>query len=234
MSTMTHGRYVAALIADPARSVILTTLLDGRALPAGELAYAAGITAQTASTHLSKLLSGGLVTVVNQGRHRYFRLAGPDVASALEALSAIAPPSPVRRPTISPEARKLKDARCCYDHLAGRLGVAITDALVQRGFIVEAGKQFKVTSTGEVWLLKIGLDVSAMRPGRLGIAKCCLDWTERKPHVGGPLGAALLELWRERDWLRRLPASREIALTQLGFRWFKENLGIDAHAADAT
>jgi DNA-binding transcriptional ArsR family regulator len=123
---------VASLIADPARAVMLVGLVDGRALPAGELAYSAGVTPQTASSHLAKLVDGGLLAVEREGRHRYYRLAGAHVAQALEQLAAIRPAEPVRRKAVTANARELSFARCCYDHLAGRLGVAVTDALKRR------------------------------------------------------------------------------------------------------
>ena len=125
---------IAALIADPARAVMLSTLLDGRPLPAGELAYASGVTAQTASSHLAKLLAGGLVSVETEGRHRYYRLAGSHIAQALEGLAAIPPTGPVRRKALTADAKALRFARCCYDHLAGQLGVAVTEAVRARGF----------------------------------------------------------------------------------------------------
>ncbi len=150
---------VAALIADPARALMLTALLDGRALPAGELAYASGITAQTASSHLAKLLAGGLLAVEQEGRHRYYRLAGAHIAQALEQLAAIRPAGPVRRKALSPEARELRFARCCYDHLAGQLGVAVTRSLIARGFITPApAKQFEITPAGARWFATLGLD----------------------------------------------------------------------------
>lgn len=227
MTMMTNGRHAAALIADPARSIILTTLLDGRALPAGELAYAAGITAQTASSHLGKLLAGGLVLMESQGRHHYYRLAGPDVASAMEALAAILPPMPARQKTLDPDARRLQLARCCYDHLAGRLGVAITGALVDRVILAIDGEGYRVTSDGRAWLLQeLDIDIDSLQPGRSGIAKRCLDWTERRHHVGGPLGAALLTAWCSRGWLRSLPNSREVVMPHAGIDGFAALIGL--------
>src|SRR5699024_3681785 len=128
----------ASLIADPTRMLMLSALLDGRALPAGELAYAAGISPQTTSAHLNKLLAGGFLSLEKEGRHRYYRLAGSHIAEAIEQLAAIHPPGPPRRKALSPEARDLRFARCCYNHLAGRLGVSITRQLCDRGLIVAA------------------------------------------------------------------------------------------------
>ena len=218
----------AFLIADPARSAMLMSLVDGRARPAGELAFAAGITAQTASSHLAKLLAGGLLTVETEGRHRYYRLAGSHVAAALETLASIGPEQPVRRRPLSGDAQRLLFARCCYDHLAGRLGVAITQALVARGCLVEAGgKQFEVTAEGAAWFARLGLDVASIKPGRHGIARQCLDWTEREHHVAGPLGTRLMTALCERGWLVRSKTSRAVQVTPQGAASFRETLGID-------
>jgi DNA-binding transcriptional ArsR family regulator len=213
----------ASLIADPTRSVILSVLLDGRALPAGELAYAAGVTAQTASSHLAKLLAGGLVILETQGRHRYYRLTGPHVAYALEQLAAIRPADMGKRKALSSEAKQLRYARCCYDHLAGRLGVAVTAALQARGFIVPApDKRFEVTSAGAAWFASIGLALGT--PGLS--ARQCLDWTERKHHLAGPLGVALLRALCRNGWLRRANDSRAVRLTPKGRTALRNQLGI--------
>jgi DNA-binding transcriptional ArsR family regulator len=182
----------ASLIADPARAAMLTALLDGRALPAGELAYASNVTPQTASSHLAKLLVGGLLAVETEGRHRYYRLAGSHVAQALEQLAAIRSREPVRRKALSPRARELRFCRCCYDHLAGQVGVAVAGGLQARGFIVAAAdKQFRVTPGGAEWFATVGLDIHTLKPTRRGIARQCLDWTERSHHLAGPLGIGL-------------------------------------------
>lgn len=217
----------AFLIADPARAAMLMVLADGRALPAGELAHAAGVTAQTASSHLAKLLDGGLLSVEQQGRHRYYRLADPQVALALESLALIGATRPVRRTTPTRDARKLRLARCCYDHLAGQAGVAITQGLMQRGFLVPAcGKTFDVTSAGAAWFASMGLDIDALRPGRHAIARQCLDWTERRHHLAGPLGVGLFELLCSKGWLRRARASREVQITPDGWTGLREQLGL--------
>jgi DNA-binding transcriptional ArsR family regulator len=219
---------VAALIADPARAAILAALLDGRARPAGELAYAAGVTAQTASSHLAKLLDGGLIAVETEGRHRYYRLAGDHVSQVLEMLASIQPPGPVRRKALTPEARRLRFARCCYDHLAGRLGVAVADALIERRIIVAApDKLFEVTAAGRSWFAGIGLDTAAIASTRRGIARQCLDWTERTHHVGGPLGIQLMTILCRHKWLRRASDSRAVHVTPDGQRELKRRLGIE-------
>jgi DNA-binding transcriptional ArsR family regulator len=218
---------VAALIADPARAAMLTALLDGRALPAGELAYAAGVTAQTASAHLAKLLDGGLLSVETEGRHRYYRLAGAHIAQALEHLAAIRPAGPVRRKALDARGQELRFARCCYDHLAGHLGVAVTRALQERGFIVAAAdKRFAVTPAGAAWFGGIGVDVAALKPGRRGLARQCLDWTERTHHLAGPLGVRFMMALCARGWLRRVPNSRAVRLTPSGRTELQRQLGV--------
>lgn len=223
---------VAFLIADPARAAMLIALVDGRALPAGELAYAAGVTAQTASAHLAKLLDGGLLTVEKEGRHRYYRLAGPQVAHALEHLAAVR--EPVRRKPLCRQGQDLRFARRCYDHLAGKLGVAVASGLQARGFMVaKEGKRFSVTHSGSKWFASMGLDVDALNPGRHGIARQCLDWTERRHHLGGPLGVQFMAMLCSRNWLLRSDSSREIRVTAQGKDELERHLGIDLEAVAA-
>ncbi|MFM0739205.1 helix-turn-helix domain-containing protein [Paraburkholderia xenovorans] len=223
----------AFLIADAARAAMLMALADGRARPAGELAYAAGVTPQTASSHLAKLLDGGLVVVEKQGRHRYYRLADPQVALALESLASIGKPPTVRRKAPSRDAEKLRFARCCYDHLAGKVGVAITHTLTARGFLAAApDKRFEVTDAGRTWLRTLGLDIDATRPGRYGIARQCLDWTERQHHLAGPLGVALLELLCTKGWLMRNRASRSVQITPEGWTGLRQQFGLTPDAIE--
>ncbi|QGZ63148.1 ArsR/SmtB family transcription factor [Paraburkholderia acidisoli] len=217
----------AFLIADPARAAMLMALADGRALPAGELAYAAGVTAQTASSHLAKLLDGGLLAVEKEGRHRYYRLADAQVGALLESLATVGARATIRRKPLGQEARTLRFARCCYDHLAGQLGVAITGRLTEAGLIAEhADKRFVVTAAGTQWFGDLGLDVAMLKPGRLGIARQCLDWTERQHHLAGPLGVAWLALMCERGWMRRQEGSRAVLVTQPGWRDLRDRLGL--------
>jgi DNA-binding transcriptional ArsR family regulator len=219
----------AALIADPARTAMLMMLVDGRARPAGELAFAAGVTAQTASSHLGKLLAGDLVLVETEGRHRYYRLAGPHVATVLENLAFIGPVETTRRRAPSRDAQRLQLARCCYDHLAGRLGVAVTHGLQARGFLrPSAEKRYEVTPRGVEWFSRMGLDVTKLKPNRRGLARQCLDWTEREHHVAGPLGAQLMSVLCANGWLRRSESSRTVKVTPKGWNCLKEQLGIDA------
>ncbi|MFG1943318.1 ArsR/SmtB family transcription factor [Nonomuraea sp. NPDC048826] len=203
---------VAALIADPTRAAILTALLDGRALAAGELAALAGVSAATASAHLARLLDGGLVGVVRQGRHRYYRLAGHEIAEVLEVLARVSARPPVRSLRQSRQARLLEEARTCYDHLAGRAGVALLDAL--RGHGCLDGE--RVTPGGESLLAELGVDVERARRARRRFAPECLDWTERRAHLGGALGAAVTEVLLERGWYRRGSMPRAVVLTDEG------------------
>ena len=223
----------AFLFADPARASMLMALVDGRALPAGELAYAAGVTAQTASTHLAKLLAGGLVEVEAQGRHRYYRLGGSHVALLLENLASITPPSRPRIKPLSADARKLRFARCCYDHLAGQLGVAVTQALERRGVIVAAtDKQFEVSPAGMDWFARMGLNVPDLQPTRRGLARQCLDWSERQHHLAGPLGVQWMKLLCAKGWLRRVKATRAVQVTPQGWAWLKDELGIEGRLGE--
>ena len=222
---------VAALIGDPARAGILTALADGRALPAGELAMSAGLSPSAASAHLTKLLEGGLLALEREGRHRYYRLAGSGIADALESLALIAGRSSRAAVVRSPQAEALRHARCCYDHLAGELGVGIAVALEDRGLIasVGPGKRVDVTPAGVTWFEAVfGIDVRKLRPGRHGLACRCLDWTERRHHLAGPLGTRLLQRCFELGWLRRTPRSRAVRLTPKGRDSLQAHLGVGA------
>ncbi|QXE07288.1 winged helix-turn-helix domain-containing protein [Paraburkholderia sprentiae WSM5005] len=217
----------AFLIADAARAAMLMSLADGRALPAGELAHAAGVTPQTASSHLAKLLHGGLVCVEKQGRHRYYKIASPQVAVALESLASIAPQRPSRRNALGRNAESLRFARCCYDHLAGKAGVAITQKLMTKGFLSIAGdKRLDVTPTGAAWFATLGINISDMKRGRHGIAHQCMDWTEREHHLAGPLGVGLLDLLCEKGWFRRSRRSPSVEVTPVGWTGLWEQLGL--------
>lgn len=224
----------AFLIADPARTAMLMALVDGRAWPAGELAYAAGVSAQTASSHLKKLVTGGLLTVETQGRHRYYRLAGAQVVATLKHLASIGPVRHVRRKAPHPETERLRFARCCYDHLAGQLGVEITKRLLQRGYLaIGDGKAYAVTPVGIEWFGRLGLDITRLRPRRHGIARQCLDWTEREHHLAGPLGTQLMTFLCEHNWLRRPPSSRAVEITPKGWKELQRHLGIDKQTMKA-
>ncbi|TQS42722.1 winged helix-turn-helix transcriptional regulator [Cryptosporangium phraense] len=192
--------FAARLLADPSRSAMLTLLLDGRAHPAGALARAAGIGRPAASAHLKQLVEAGYVEVVAQGRHRYHRIARPEVALAVESLALIAPPVPVRSLKQSTAARRLAAARTCYDHLAGRAGVRLRDALVDHG-VVAADNSVPPRAAARLAELHIPLD--ALQRARRPLVRECLDWTERRPHLAGALPAALLDALVGRRWLVR-------------------------------
>src|SRR5262245_14010213 len=216
----------AALIADPARAAMLVELLEGRALTAGELARAADVSAQSASLHLGKLVDGGMLVVQPQGRHRYYRMAGPEVGSALEALGVIATVRPSGRMPRKPNDEALCFARTCYDHLAGTIGVELTAALERHGILVPAGaRDYSLGPDATPWLASRGIDIGERRSQRRPLARRCLDWTERRPHVGGLLGARLLATFFERAWVQRIHRTRALRITDRGIRALEE-LGV--------
>jgi DNA-binding transcriptional ArsR family regulator len=225
---------IAELIGDRARAEMLTALLDGRALAAGELAAAAGITASTASAHLARLGDAGLVVGVRQGRHRYFRLAGPEVAQLIEALAGAAARhtgTPLRP---GPRDAALREARVCYDHLAGAQAVRAADALIARGLLVDRDGQWSVGEGGLAWFERtLGLDVATLRAGRRPLCRSCLDWSERRPHLAGALGAALLERVLALHWARRLEGSRVVCFTPAGELAWRAHFAAPASAAGA-
>ncbi len=199
---------IAALIGEPARAAMLTALMDGLALPAGELAELAGVSPQTASAHLTKLLEGGLLSVETHGRHRYHRLSSPQVAVALEALMTISPAPRSRSRAHKDQA--LGFARTCYDHLAGWLGVELAHTLEANGWIVKTNLEYRVTEIGRVKLEHFGLDASSLT------GRACLDWTERRHHIGGALGRAIAARLLELNWVARHPSSRALRVTETG------------------
>jgi DNA-binding transcriptional ArsR family regulator len=214
----------ARLIGEPARAAMLDALLSGEALAAGELARAARVRPATASGHLTRLRAAGLVDVVSAGRHRYYRLAAPEVAEALEALSLLGSAAPVRSLRGSRRAAAMALARTCYDHLAGKVGVAVCDALVSRGALVAGGDGYLLAPAGGELLDRLGVVVE---PGRRHFARPCLDFTERRPHLAGALGAALCGRLMDLRWLvRRVPGERALRLTDEGRTGLAETFGI--------
>ena len=219
----------AALIGNPGRVAMLGALMDGRALPATELAAAAGLSAAGASEHLAQLLAGGLVTVIREGRHRYYRLANEHVASVLEGLATLGHARPGPQTTAKRQRdNPLRFARTCYDHLAGESGVLIASALQDRMLLVPGeGKRFLVTPAGAQWFAdKLGIEVGALKPARHGIACGCLDWTERRYHLAGPLGASLLRRCFDLRLLRRGKEHRAVSVTAAGARFLASELGV--------
>lgn len=221
---------IAALLADPAREAMLVALADGRALPAGELAKAAGVTPQSASGHLRKMIEGGIVSVWSQGRFRYYRLANEQVGAALETLATIAQTEPRRIAAVRTMPPHLRAARCCYTHIAGRLGVALADALVKGGIVATEGDRVVLTAAGARWAEVTGFppNASRARPGNL---RLCLDWTERRFHFAGSLPSALLRYLLETRRLER-GGERSLTVTRLGKAWFDE-LGVKADESSA-
>ncbi|WP_320783456.1 winged helix-turn-helix domain-containing protein [Streptomyces sp. CRN 30] len=234
----------AALIADPSRALMLKCLADGRVLPASALAGEAGVSAATASAHLAKLVEGDFVTVSRQGRHRYYRLAGPDVSAALEALALIAPPLPVTSLKQSNRTNALHLARTCYDHLAGQLGTGLMGALLDRGVLtghdgvhrpVQAvhdrpasyGRDihYVLTDSGRAQLGELGVDTDRLPPRRPAV-RYCVDWSEHRHHLAGGLGAVLTARLFQLDWIRWGAAPRVVRVTEEGAAGLERSLGL--------
>ncbi|WP_280235637.1 ArsR/SmtB family transcription factor [Nocardia cyriacigeorgica] len=234
----------AALIADPSRAVMLKCLADGRTLPASALAGEAAVSAATASAHLAKLVEGRLVTVARKGRHRYYRLAGSDVSAALEALALIAPPLPITSLRESNRTNALHRSRTCYDHLAGQLGVALLQALLDRGILTgydgvhrpeDAVRdrpsayghdiRYELTDTGRERLGELGIDTDRLPPRRPAI-RYCVDWSEHRHHLAGGLGAALTTRLFDLGWVRWGVAPRLVHLTDHGAAGLEQSLGL--------
>lgn len=215
---MSRDRDFAAVgkaLAAPARSVLLNLLMDGTHRPAGELARAAGVGASTASEHLAVLVEAELVACEARGRHRYYRLAGPEVASALEALGVLTDARPVSGLRRSRQAEHLAAARFCYDHLAGRLGTALATAWTEGGWL--AGRdELTLTTEGAAGLRDIGVDVDTALRARRATTRACLDWTERRPHLAGALGAAVGRRFLDAEWVRRARSGRGLTVTEAG------------------
>jgi DNA-binding transcriptional ArsR family regulator len=218
----------AALIGDPTRARMLLALLDGNPLPASELAYRGAASPQAASAHLRKLVDGRLLTVTASGRQRLYRLATREVARAIEALLSIAAPPRVVALSQSVVIQRLREARVCYDHLAGRLGVAVTDTLVSRAVLRSAPSEFRVTPRGERFFEGLGIDVPALRGRRRMLARPCMDWTERRPHLAGSLGMALHDCFAANGWIVRHTEDRSVRLTERGRRAVGRLFGVHA------
>ncbi len=235
---------IGALIGDRTRSRVLMALLDGRALPASVLAAEAGVTPATISEHLGRLRDANLLSAEQQGRARYYRLANPAVAEALEALAQISPPEPIRSLRQGTRAHALRRARTCYHHLAGKLGVAVMAAMIDRGQLdggdgnhhpevavadrlsaPGAVVRYRLTPVGRRALAALGVDLDAVDRQRAPI-RYCLDWSEQRHHLAGPLGAALTDRMFELDWLRRIDATRVVRITESGLTGLRESFGL--------
>jgi DNA-binding transcriptional ArsR family regulator len=232
---------VGALVADRGRCRILLALGDGRALPASRLADEAGVSPATASSHLRKLTEAGLLAVETHGRHRYYRLAGPDVARLIEALQQLAPATPVRSLRQDTRARAIREARTCYDHLAGRLGVTLMQTMIERGYLSggdgnydpehrpgdhRAGygheADYRLTPAGQAFLDEFGVQVPPRRP----LIRYCVDWSEQHHHLSGALGRGLLDRFIELGWIRRADGSRAVKVTATGRAGLDQTFGI--------
>lgn len=216
----------AGLFADPTRGAMCLALLDGRAWTLGELARHAHVTPSTASEHVSKLVVGGVLAEERQGRHRYVRLADTEVAHLIELLASFSTENPAPR-SLREAGRRDAEARArtCYDHLAGRLGVAVSEAMVDRGLLRTDAGLF-ITEDGARWVADLGIDLPALtRHSRRPVVRTCLDWTERRTHVAGVVGAALCATAFERQWVERLGTGRALRVTSLGSQAFRHHLG---------
>lgn len=222
-----HIARIAALIGDNARAEVLPVLMADRALTATELAQIAGVTKQTISGHLAKLLDGGLLAVESQGRHRYFRIADPDVAHLLEALMGVAFRAGAVRLRASPREPLLRKARICYDHLAGELGVQAFETMQKKQLFTTDGSTLTLTAAGQHWFADFGIDAGALAHQHRTFCRTCLDWSERRHHLAGSLGFALLQRVTALGWASRAADSRVIAFTAAGEKAFAQLFGTE-------
>jgi DNA-binding transcriptional ArsR family regulator len=231
---MNNGRYlaeIAALVGDPARANMLSALMDGRARCAGDLAFAGHVTAQTASAHLAKLLEAGLLARERQGRHRYFRLASVEVARMLEEIMSVAVTRSRHYRPAWMRDEALRSARTCYDHLAGRLGVAVAASLADRRHVVLDEDGGEVTAEGARFFDELGLDLVGAVGKRRRFCRPCIDWSERRPHLGGAVGAALAQHCFALGWIERVKDSRAVAITPRGRESFLARFGVEIPTA---
>jgi DNA-binding transcriptional ArsR family regulator len=221
---------IGALLGDPARIHMLSALMSGQALTAGELAREAGITPQTASSHLAKLSDGQLVTPRRQGRCVYFALASAEVAELMESLAGLAATAGHRRTRPGPRDPAMRRARVCYDHLAGELGVAMLDGLLAHGVVEDRGGALSLTPSGAGWVRAFGVEDAALAHGHRPVCKACLDWSERRSHLAGTLGAALLCRVYDLGWARRLEGGRVVAFSAPGLAAFERTFEVRSAA----
>jgi DNA-binding transcriptional ArsR family regulator len=218
---------IGALLADPGRAAMLWALMDGTARPAGELTLIAGLSPSAASAHLARLTESGLLALEVRGRHRYFRIATPEIAASIEALAHLAEAAAPQRPAPRPARTvplDMRYARTCYDHMAGELAVNVFDRLVRSGLLSARGDELDATPAGAARLADWGIDVAAQRRRRRRFACTCPDWSERRPHLGGSLGAALLDAWTVRGWVEHTERPRILRITPHGQRAFDDFL----------
>jgi DNA-binding transcriptional ArsR family regulator len=223
-----HFGHIASLIGEKSRATMLWNLLDGRAYTATELAIAADVSFQSASNHLSQLLNAGLLKSEKQGRHKYYRFASDRVAQAIENIAGLMPVSPFSKSIEHFNATGIKYARTCYDHLAGKMGVQLTHSLLKNKWLIAYTDRFEISKTGNKQFENAGIDIVATQKQNRKFAYPCLDWSERNHHLGGALGAALLQSMIQNEWVRKINHSREILITGKGkieiYKRFKINL----------
>ena len=215
-------KQIAALIGDPVRATVMWTLMDGKAFTATELALAADTTAQNMSMHLAKLVQADLLDVESQGRHRYYRFARKEIAYAIEAMAHLVSSPGSSRNAKPEEISDIKFCRTCYDHLAGRVGVLVTDSLLHQKIIVSKKNLFELSKRGEKWFSDFNIDVDTLKKQRRFLVRPCLDWSERRHHIAGSIAAALLDKMLHLDWIRRTRNSRAIIITGKGEKEFRE------------
>lgn len=223
MNVISRTATAAKLIGDPTRAQMLIALLGGRALTATELAHGANVSPQTASSHLSQLMEGSLLALEKQGRHRYYRLANPEVATALEALMSL---TPAQKKIAAKPLEPIHLARSCYDHIAGRVGVALADALQEKGWLAAGAKDYQVTPLGEDAFAAFGINLDTTRKQRRHFARQCLDWSERRHHLAGALGAALLDELLRRKWLKKDTRQRVLHVTSKGYEGLEHTFNL--------
>ena len=219
---------IANALADQTRAAIACALMDGRAFTAKELAHGAGVTPQTASFHLRILSDSGIISVIKSGRSKYHRLAGTGVAQVIESMACLAGPDHIDRLGPTGVAQPLRTARSCYDHLAGGLATTIADTLQARGLIEFSERESTVTPDGEAFFRRFGIDADELRKRKRPLIRCCLDWTERRYHVAGSLGAALLDMMLDNAWLERRTGDRCLAVTPVGRAALMSGFGLDS------
>lgn len=221
-----HFKKTAALVGEPVRATILWTLLDGKAFTATELAIAADTSASNISMHLAKLVDAGLLKSESQGRHRYYAFSGKEIAHAVEALAALMPYSSKKLSPVHKIDPAIQQCRTCYDHLAGKTGVAITDALLKQRLIITDDGGFELAPKGKKWFLSMDIDIDELQQQRRSFLRPCLDWSERRYHIAGSLAAALLDKMLQQDWIRKTKNSRAVVVTAKGQKNLYETLKV--------
>ena len=226
MNVYPNISYIAKLIAEPTRAIILDCLMSGQALPASELAYMAKVSHPTISSHLAKLVEGNLLVMEQHGRHRYYRLTSKEVAEVIEKLGTIAPPVEIRSLRQSSQLKQVRFGRTCYDHLAGELGVKITEALIEKEIVYLEDGLYTVTKKGKEWFLQFGINIEEANTKRRIFAKPCLDWSERRYHISGWLGSAIATRFFDNGWITRAEKNRAVQLTPKGINALENHFGI--------